>query len=158
MSNIEKETRNPLVEVKKIIVKHLNLLDKNNDKVKTFGIMDFFDECEKIPLIGLYSKETEKRVIGIIDNLTLRNPAAQSNIIEFLLRIKHETDIVENFIDACLSYGFASRISILNEVCNAQYTALNLEVNWGHKGIQEFYVLNIILAYNSVTIGVSDVN
>ena len=142
---------NVLRNVKSIIESNIALLKKAEIK-SVKNIEDFFEFGTSIPLSMLYTEEGLKT---IEDKLFNTAPEYQNEVIEFLLRIKPDIVTIRDFTAICSLY--LNGDIIIDKLYNKtdakqndgdderEFTKLDYEID-------NLYVLNLILAYNTAII------
>lgn len=133
---------NALNIVKQIINTNIALVKKADPK-KVKNIESFFEQVSQIPLIKLYTVEGKKDITNIIYNT---DSDFQSEVLEFLLRIKPEVSLVENFETVCKN--FLEEDIILDIIYDDKQDTKEFS-KIRPDNISKCYVLNLILAYNT---------
>ena len=129
--------------VKDIININIDVIKKSNPK-KTKNIESFFEHVAQIPLIKVYTKEG----IKVIEDILYETDADfQSEVLEFLLRIKPDITTVENFETLC--YNFMGDDTIIDKIYNSNNNKDGEFTKMSKDNVKNYYVLNIILAYNT---------
>lgn len=142
---------NSLKEVKSIIRSNIEVLKKAKP-TSVKNIEDFFEFTSGLPLVTLYTKEG---IFKIEEKLYNTSAEYQSEVIEFILRIKPSVMVIENVNDICRM--FLQKDIILDKIyTNTDKESVNKDEDENELNkldidkIEDYYLLNLILAYNTV--------
>lgn len=129
--------------VKDIITMNIEVIKKIDPK-KSKNIESFFEQVAQIPLIKLYTKEGIQDVEDILYNT---DGDFQSEVLEFLLRIKPDISTIDDFEYLCQSFleddNILNKMYVSNDNKDGEFTKIHKD------NVKNYYVLNLILAYNT---------
>lgn len=131
---------NTFLDIKNHITALVSLLEKTKSG-STKNIQTWLDTVSAIPLIKLYTEEGLEEINNSIYNVSETN---QSDVLEFLLRLKPSITGIESFNQAC--YNFIKEDIIIKKFYdNGEFNKLDIKQD----SMDKYYVLNLILAYNT---------
>lgn len=131
---------NTFLDIKNHIIALVGLLEKTKSG-SSKNIQTWLDTVGSIPLIKLYTVEgmemVEKSIYDVTEN-------TQSDVLEFLLRLKPLVCGNETFNQTC--YNFIKEDKVIQKFYDGgEFNQLEIKQD----SMDKYYVLNLILAYNT---------
>lgn len=131
---------NTFLEIKNHITALVGLLEKTKSG-STKNIQTWLDTVSAIPLIKLYTVEGLEEINKSIYDVSENN---QSDVLEFLLRLKPSITGIESFNQTC--YNFIKEDTVIQKFYDSgEFNKLDIKQD----SMDKYYVLNLILAYNT---------
>lgn len=131
---------NTFLDIKNHITALISLLEKTKTG-SSKNIQNWLDTVSGIPLIKLYTVEGMKVVEDSIYDVSENS---QSDVLEFLLRLKPSICGDETFNQTC--YNFIKEDKVIKKFYDGgEFNQIEIKED----SMDKYYVLNLILAYNT---------